>query len=259
MTLVADQRRHLALKEGAFMSEDRTTLDASDPAAIAENRPTPQIADDQYSPRSRIPSWADEAVDVLLVVVLALAAVAAAWSGYQAARWSGVQASNYAQASTKRIESTRASATANLEATIDVMTFSNFVNAWRSGDVELADFYRKRFRPEFVPAFEAWMATDPATNPDAPPSPFSMPEYAPASVALANQLQAESEQLYATGTDANQRADDYVLNTVFLATVLFFAGLAPRIRWLPAQLVLVGLAVGLLGFGLVNVIRYPIN
>ena len=106
----------------------------------------------------------DEAVDVLLVVVLALAAVAAAWGGYQAARWSGVQASNYAQASTKRIESTRASATANLEATIDVMTFSNFVNAWRSGDAELADFYRKRFRPEFVPAFDAWMATNPATN-----------------------------------------------------------------------------------------------
>jgi hypothetical protein len=188
-----------------------------------------------------------------------LAAVAAAWSGYQAARWSGVQASNYAQASAKRIESTRASTTANQETTVDVITFSNYVNAWRAGDTALADFYRKRFRPEFVPAFDAWMATDPVNNPDAPPSPFSMPEYAPANLTLANQLQAESEQLFATGTDANQRADDYVLNTVFLATVLFFSGLAPRIRWLPAQLVLVGLAVTLLGYGLINVITYPIE
>jgi hypothetical protein len=257
--LVADHRHHVALKEGAVMSEDRTTLDASDPAAIAEHHPTPQIADYQHSPRFRIPSWANEAVDVLLVVVLALAAVAAAWSGYQAARWSGVQASNYAQASAKRIESTRASTTANQETTVDVITFSNYVNAWRAGDTALADFYRKRFRLEFVPAFDAWMATDPVNNPDAPPSPFSMPEYAPANLTLATQLQAESEQLYATGTDANQRADDYVLNTVFLATVLFFAGLAPRIRWLPAQLVLVVLAVGLLGFGLFKVVTYPIE
>jgi hypothetical protein len=241
------------------MSEDRTTLDPSDPAAFAESEPTPRFAEYQYSTRSRVPSWAEEAVDVLLVVVLALAAVAAAWSGYQAARWSGVQASSYAQASSKRIESTRATTTANQETIIDVMTFSNYVNAWQSGDTALADFYRKRFRAEFVPAFDAWMATDPVTNPNAPPSPFSMPEYAPANLALASQLQAESEKLYATGTDANQQADDYVLNTVFLATVLFFAGLAPRIRWLPAQLVLVGLAVGLLGFGLVNVVRYPIN
>ena len=249
------------------MSEDRTSLNASDPAAIAETAPTPRsstlpagpAADDRPAATSRIPDWADEAIDVLLVVVLALAAVAAAWSGYQAARWSGVQASNYAQASAKRIESTRASTTANQETVIDVMTFSNYVNAWRSGDTALADFYRKRFRPEFVPAFEAWMATEPLTNPDAPPSPFSMAEYAPANLALADQLQAESEQLFATGTVANQRADNYVLNTVFLATVLFFAGLAPRIRWLPTQLALVGLALVLLGFGLVNVATYPIE
>ena len=62
-----------------------------------------------------------------------------------------------------------------------------------------------------------------------------------------------------SGTEANQRSDDYVLNTVFLASVLFFAGIAPRVRWLPAQLILVGLALVLLGYGLINVISYPIE
>ncbi|HYP59305.1 MAG TPA: hypothetical protein VEQ36_02675 [Thermomicrobiales bacterium] len=249
------------------MSEDPASVGASDRAAASEAIPAADSAkvpvesatEDQATSASRIPDWADEAVDVLLVLVLAAAAVAAAWSGYQAARWSGVQASNYAQASAKRIESTRASTAADQQAIIDVMTFTNYVNAWRSGDTELADFYRKRFRAEFVPAFDAWMATDPVNNSNAPSSPFAMPEYAPANLALADQLESESEKLFAAGTEANQRSDDYVLNTVFLASVLFFAGIAPRVRWLPAQLILVGLALALLGYGLINVIRYPIE
>ena len=245
------------------MSEDQPLIDH--PTQAANPGPNPQIdvAADSAEPvsdsPSRVPAWADEAVDALLVVVLSLAAVAAAWSGYQAARWSGVQASNYAQASARRVESTRASTTANQLTIIDVMTFTNYVNAWLTGDAELADFYHQHFRAEFLPAFDAWMATDPLNNPDAPPSPFAMAEYAPAGRAQADQLEAEAEAFFVAGADANEQADDYVLNTVFLATVLFFAGIAPRVRWLPAQLVLVALAVILLGVGLYNLATYPIE
>ena len=38
-------------------------------------------------------------------------------------------------------------------------------------------FLYKRFRPEFEPALQAWLAEDPGTNPSAPSSPFVMPEY----------------------------------------------------------------------------------
>jgi hypothetical protein len=46
---------------------------------------------------------------------------------------------------------------------------------------------------------------------------------------------------------------------VVLATVLFFAGVAPRVRWLPAQLALVTLALALFAYGLINVATYPIE
>jgi hypothetical protein len=49
-----------------------------------------------------------------------------------------------------------------------VATFVQWVNAERSKDEALADFYRDRFRKEFRPAFAAWEATRPAENPDAP-------------------------------------------------------------------------------------------
>jgi hypothetical protein len=58
-----------------------------------------------------------------------------------------------------------------------VATFVQWVNAERSKDEALADFYRDRFRKEFRPAFAAWEATRPAENPDAPLTPFAMPEY----------------------------------------------------------------------------------
>ena len=53
-------------------------------------------------------------------------------------------------------------------------------------------FYRKRFRPEFRPAFEAWVATRPRTNRDAPLSPFAMPQYKLAATAKADRLEAQA-------------------------------------------------------------------
>jgi hypothetical protein len=249
------------------MAEERASRVAADRTGVAaEARPASGDTDrveptpaESAGAASRLPTWLDEAIDALLVTILALASVAAAWSGYQAARWSGVQASNYAQASARRVDSTRAFTFANQQTTIDVLTFSNFVNAWLAGDAETAAFYQQRFRAEFVPAFDAWMATDPLNNPNAPPSPFAMPEYAPANLALAAELEAEAGERFAAGAEANQQADDYVLNTVVLATVLFFAGVAPRVRWLPAQLVLISLALLLFAYGLINVATYPIE
>ena len=92
-----------------------------------------------------------------------------------------------------------------------------------------------------------------------PPSPFAMPEHAPAELARAHQLEAEAGNLLNAGADANQPADDLVLNTVVLATVLYFAGVAPRVRWPPAQIALVRPALALFADGLINIARYPIE
>lgn len=42
--------------------------------------------------------WAGPRLDLVATVVLALAAAATAWSGFQSAIWSGVQADNFARA-----------------------------------------------------------------------------------------------------------------------------------------------------------------
>lgn len=197
--------------------------------------------------------------EVIATIVLAIATLATAWSGYQAARWGGVQSTSYSQAGALRTESVRASTQAGQLIQIDIGVFTNWINAFATNNQDLADFYRERFRDEFVPAFEAWLATDPVNNPDAPSSPFVMPQYQPRLLDESLQLEEEAEGLFAQGSEANQTSDDYILNTVILAGVLFLGGIASRFKAMAARWVIIIISLTILAYGLINLIRFPVQ
>jgi hypothetical protein len=182
------------------------------------------------TPLGSLPEERTERVEIAAAVLLALATVATAWSGYQASRWNGEQAKAFSRANAARIESTRASALANSQTQVDVATFTQWVNAFAQDQTELADFYFDRFRAEFRPAVEAWVDTRPRQNPDAPLTPFAMPEYKVAASADAERLEAEAEVLAAEARTNVQRATNYVLGVVLFAAALFFAGMSARLR-----------------------------
>jgi hypothetical protein len=172
--------------------------------------------------------------ELFATVLLAVAAVATAWSSYQSARWSGVQANDYSAAGAARIESTRAATEADQETQVDVLTFTQWVDAYAKHEGRLADFYYDRFRPEFKPAVEAWVATRPLRTPGAPPSPFAMPRYRLAAKAKASALLTKAENTAAEARESNQRSDNYVLAVVLFAAALFFAGISTKLT-LPNQ------------------------
>jgi hypothetical protein len=94
----------------------------------------------------------------------------------------------------------------------------------------LADFYSRRFRTEFKPAVEAWVATRPLKNAHAPLTPFAMPQYRLAAAAEAERLDAAAE-LSATTVQRNvQRSSNYVLGVVLFAVSLFFAGISTKLE-----------------------------
>src|SRR6186997_1078628 len=107
-------------------------------------------------------------LEVVATVLLALATVATAWSGYQASRWNGEQAKAFSRGNAARIESTRASSRADAQTQIDVATFTAWADAYARKETLLADFYFARFRAEFKPAVDAWIATRPLRNAEAP-------------------------------------------------------------------------------------------
>lgn len=176
------------------------------------------------------------AVEIISTVLLAVAAVATAWSGYQATRWNGEQAKTAGRVNATRIDSASAASLANFQTQVDVVTFTQWVDAYAREETMLADFYFDRFRPEFEPAVKAWLATRPIRNPDAPKTPFAMPEYQLAAKEESEQLDAEAEVLAADVREYIQRASNYVLGVVLFSVSLFFAGMstkltAPRLRW----------------------------
>jgi len=167
--------------------------------------------------------------ETLAAVLLALAAVATAWSSYQASRWTGEQAETFSAANASRVESTRASDLAHSQTQVDIATFIQWVDAHIDGNRELATFYERRFRDELRPAFEAWLAADPFTDRSAPPSPFAMPEYELEATARAATLEADANRLAEEARVHVQRATNYVLGVVLFAIVLFCSGIGSKV------------------------------
>ena len=192
------------------------------------------------------------------VLLLAVATLATAWCGYQAAGWSGDLSEHFARASATRMESVQASTRAGQLRIDDQLYFDGWLDAHRTGNAELAEVYRRRFRTEFVPAFEAWMAQRPFTNPNAVRGPFYMPQYRSEELARSDRLEAAAEDLYEHGTRAKVYADRYILATVFMAAVLFFAGISLRLDWLRLRIAVLGMASALLAGGGAFVLGLPL-
>jgi hypothetical protein len=176
-------------------------------------------------------------------VLLSLAALATAWSSYQATRWNGEQVKAASRANASRTDAAREAALASNQTQIDVATFIQWVDATAHDDQALQQFYEQRFRPEFRPAFDAWLATKPLTNPDAPTSPFVMPEYQLAATADAQRLDAQTQVLAASVPRNVQRSSNYVLGVVLFAVSLFFAGMSAKVHGRRARECLLGVGV----------------
>jgi hypothetical protein len=184
---------------------------------------------------------ADRRLELVSAVLLALATVATAWAAYQSRQWTGVQSQGYSKATANRIAENRVAALANRQVQIDVATFIQWVDARKQDHAALADFYRTRFRSEFQPAFAAWLATKPFGNPQAPKTPFAMPQYRLKTSEQANRLEVEAAAFSNKAKDANQRADNYMLAVVLFASSLFFAGMSIKLQSLRTRIAILSL------------------
>lgn len=183
---------------------------------------------------------AERRLELAATALLAMAAVATAWASYQSSRWHGKQAEAQSASIAARVESSKAADVANRQAQIDVAMFTQWVDAYATSETELADFYRKRFRDEFEPAFEAWVATKPLRNPSAPLSPFAMPQYQLAATKEAERQEAATAASHEVRIDI-QRADNYVLAVVLFASSLFFAGISTKLHAQRSQVAILAL------------------
>jgi hypothetical protein len=169
----------------------------------------------------------EEVIEILEVVVLAMAAIATAWSGYQAAKGDGHQSVLYSDASVYRVQ-------ANTAATLG----------------------QQRLAADGA-MFNAWLGTEPFTNPDAPPGPGYLPEYRNPQTEQANQLNEKAASLEKAGTEARHTAEEYVRATVLFALVLFLVAVGQRFRLFGVRIATIALALALFTYGFYDVVTLP--
>jgi hypothetical protein len=217
------------------------------------------MTSENTSPTGPLVSHEERRMEMITVAVLAIAALATAWSGYQASLWDGIQSSDYTQASGARTNAAQQRTEANQFRLADLSVFENYIDATLTGDDVVADFYFQRFRDEFRVAFDAWIALDPLENPEAPSNPMAMEEYRPVGDVEAQRLEARADELFAAGEEANNISDTYTLTTLLFAAGLFFAAIAERFEYFRAQVILLCIAgVGVVA-GIVIALGQPIT
>jgi hypothetical protein len=211
----------------------------------------------ELSEPSEAVSSRERVLEILSALLLSLATVGIAWSGYQAAKWSGIQARRYTQANTARSQANRASTIAAQERTQDLLNFNRWLEVTTEGNTEFASLYERRFREEFRPAFEVWLADDPLHDTTAIASPLREKEYVLANAEKAERLEAVGDHRFEEGKEATENADDYVFVTVFFAVVLFFTGISLRFRWFPMRVTILALGGVLLVYAGLEVATLP--
>ena len=199
----------------------------------------------------------DRLLSITEAVLLSLVAVLAAYSGYAAAKWSTSASVNLARASTARTKANRADLEALSIQTADSVSFNAWFTAFTAGNANAERLAERRLRPGYRPAFYAWLATDPAHNPNSPPGPAYMPQYKIPQQAQANAYDAQADAYFDTGDSAGETADKYVRDTVFLATVLFLVGISGHFPLRSGRYALIGIGSVILAFAVVQLLTLP--
>jgi len=196
-------------------------------------------------------------VEIIEAAVLAIVAIATAWSGYQAAKWGALSAEHYNLASRTTVLSQEKATLAGQDRLYDITTFNAWVAAKVSGRDKLATFYQRRFRPEYATAFAAWWKLDPVNNPSAPAGPIFMAEYTNANSQRSAQLAEEAKGHFEKGVSMRDSGDKYVKVTVLLATVLLLTALSQRFEILGPRVAVVAVAFALLLMATYWILTFP--
>jgi hypothetical protein len=199
----------------------------------------------------------DRLLAIAEAVLLSIVALVAAWSGYAAAKWNTESRVGLADSSSSRAKASREYLKAIEVRNFDSSTFEAWFAAYTAGNRQAMAIAERRFRPGFAVAFDAWQATKPETNPNAPRGPTYMPEYRQPGLANATELDKQADEEFATGEHAGTNSDKYIRTTVFLASVLFLVGISTRFPLRGGRYTLVGLGAVLLVVSFVLLLQLP--
>jgi hypothetical protein len=199
----------------------------------------------------------DRTLSIIEAVLLAIVALLAAYTGYASAKWSTESSIHLAGASAARTEANRAALIALDTKNFDSTTFNAWFTSYLAGNTSAQVVAERRFRPAFKVAFDAWLATDPFNNPSAPAGPTFMPQYKQPQLAQSAALDKKASAQYELGVQAGSNSDNYVRDTIYLATILFLIGISGHFRFFRIRLGIVMLGGLMLMVAVIQIATSP--
>lgn len=192
------------------------------------------------SKRSARPS-SGRIIEVLTVLLLALATVGSAWSAYQVSQWNGVETDEARLSAAFRIDGSREYALATQIVAYDAASVTQYAEAAVAGNTDLQLFLRETIvRPGFLPILEDWQAQVDAG--ELPTNLLQDEEYLGDLFAKSDAADAGALAAAARSEEAGNNADDYIQLTLFFAMALFFGGITPSFRTRIPKLMLLSAA-----------------
>ncbi|MGD9094154.1 MAG: hypothetical protein PVF74_15000 [Anaerolineales bacterium] len=201
----------------------------------------------------------DRNIEIFSAVLLALATIATAWCGYQAAIWSGEQSQQGTNAAEARLQAEQFSNRGMQVFTIETNLFVHWAEAYSQDNEALANFLFERFPPQLSDAMVAWLETDPFDSPQAPSTPFDMPQYHLPEMDEAQLLREQAEGFAKQAAVADDIANSYILQTVIFASVLFFAGISGKFESRTVDIAMLAFALLVFLIGLIILFTYPVR
>jgi len=161
-----------------------------------------------------------------------------------------------------------------LERTVDVGVFLQWLQAVRddmdAGLVNasgpylpdprtLSGFVAARFRPEFKPAFDKWIASRPLLSTEAASTPFQLPEYAPTADLQVERFSGAAELHGNNAQEAIEHGEQYVLLTTLFAVALVLASIGSKLKHVAASLIMLGVAGVIIVGAAVALVTFPVE
>lgn len=215
----------------------------------------PQEPEDPWARRQRI-------LDSWTAIILAVAAIVAAWGSYQASQWGGAQSDAQSKSAIARADAGRAATAATQDTVLDSQMWLSWLDAVNAKDTRKAGFLEQRFSPWLSRAQDVWLSgvqVDANGTPVVVPAgtPLDLPEYKVPEQLKSNGYSAYAEAQLDYADDAGSVSTQYVLLAVLVALVLFFGSVALKFTNPRAQVALTLVALLLLVLSTVRMLLLP--
>jgi len=197
-------------------------------------------------------------IEVLTVLLLALATVGSAWCAYQVSQWNGKETDAARASAVARINGSREYALATQKVAYDAASVAQYAEAVVDGNERLQQFLRTSIiRPGFLPLLDEWQTYIDETG-QAPPNLVENEDYLAGLFAESTEYDEAALASSIEGDEAGRNADDYIVTTLFMASALFFAGITASFASRMTRMILLAASAVTLGFAAARIAGYPI-